>query len=98
MPFTFIGVYVCLTDFILQNKETRNHPSRPPPPKKKKKRKKITRSHVPGAVASEDLEALPWFASPAVGTRACACREDVYRTNLLCVGTAWSPMTPVIDS
>lgn len=71
MPFTFIGVYVCLTDFILQNKETRNHPSRPPP-EKKKKRKKITRSHVPGAVASEDLEALPWFASPAVGTRACA--------------------------
>lgn len=70
MPFTFIGVYVCLTDFILQNKETRNHPSRHPPPKKKK-RKKITRSHVPGAVASEDLEALPWFASPAVGTRAC---------------------------
>lgn len=38
MPFTFIGVYVCLTDFILQNKETRNHPSRPPPPKKKKEK------------------------------------------------------------
>lgn len=39
MPFTFIGVYVCLTDFILQNKETRNHPSRPPPQKKKKGKK-----------------------------------------------------------
>lgn len=37
MLFIFVGVYACLTDFILQNKETRNNPL-PTHPKKRRKK------------------------------------------------------------
>lgn len=72
MPFTF----VCLTNFILQNEETRNHPH-PPKNKNKKQRKKITRSHVPGAVASGDLVRVSGCRNTG-GRRRRGCLPDPF--------------------